>query len=407
MKGLGFGILSLLLPLCVAKAQIKWGVQTGFQYSTLYSGFQGNLFEKYGRLNPWKGSILMPGFYIAVPLSARVSVSGTLQYSSKGYLWLGDKYSKSYSYRLPYLAVPILFHYKTQRLSFFAGPEFAYKFISSYTSGSVRLTDETVHIAPFDLGATGGVGFQITSAHSIMLRYTWGLLNVIGKDTEMEGDLGNYGNARDLGFMFNNHALGVVLASEFSYADAAEKKRSISFGLRQGFYSSTLFGEGVDHVTAGNEPIRRRSGYEAGLEIRVGIKKYFFFGTGLSYLQKGGQLREDEPVKVDYLSVPLIVGVSPLVNKHLTFSFYGGVGLHKVVNLENPYRSLFQSDSDIEYEFGSTLFYGLECDVSVSENLSIFLNYKNFWDNSAIFDLENLSFSARGFGLSTGLRLHR
>lgn len=367
----------------------------------------GDVFEKYEKMDPWKPSIIMPGFCVEVPLGKRASLTGALQYSSKGYRWPGDNHSKSYSYRLPYLTVPILIHYETQRLSFFAGPEFAYKFISSYKSGSVRQTDETVHIAPFDLGATGGVGFQITSAHSIMLRYTWGLLNVIGKDTEMEGGLGNYGNARDLGFVFNNHALGVVLASEFSYADAAEKKRSISFGLRQGFSSSTLFGEGVDHVNAGNEPIRRRSGYEAGLEIRVGIKKYFFFGSGLSYLQRGGGLADDEPIKVDYLSVPLIVGVSSLVSRYLTLSFYGGMGFRKVVNLDNPYRPLLKPDSDFEYEFSSSLFYGFEGSLRMSEKISIFLSYKNFWDNSSIFDLDNLSFSACGFGVSTGIRLHR
>lgn len=406
MKGFGIAILLLLLPLCKVKAQIKWGVQTGFQYSTLYSGYHGNLFERYESLNPWKGSIVMPGLYVEVPVGKRTAVSGALQYSSKGFKWLGDEYSNSYSYRLPYLTLPILFSYKAQHLSFFAGPEIAYKFISSYTSGSVRQTDETVYIAPFDLGATGGIGFNFTPAHSIMLRYTWGFLNVIGKDTEMEGGLGNYGNARDLGFVFNNHAVGVSLSSAFTYADASEKKRSISFGLRQGVLSSTLFGEGVDAVGE-NASLRRRTGYEAGLEVRIGIKKYFFAGSGLSYLQKGGQLDGFGSVKVDYLSVPLIVGVSPFVSRYVTLSFYGGMGLHKVVHLENPYRPFLQPDRDIEYEFGSSLFYGFEGELHISEKVSLFLNYKNFWDNSSVFDLDNLPFSTRGYSVSTGLRLHR
>jgi hypothetical protein len=400
-------ILILLLPLCSAHAQIKWGVRTGVQYSTLYSAYRGDEFERYAKLDPWKPSIVMPGFYLELPIGKRAALSAALQYSSKGFTWPGDDYSNSYSYRLPYITAPILFHYKVQQFSFFVGPEVAYKFISSHTFGTMRQTDETILVAPFDLGASGGVAFHITPEHSLMLRYTFGFFNVIGKDTDMTGSLGNYGNARELGFVFNNHTVGLALTSEFRYAEATEKKRSFSFAVRQGVSSSTLFGEGVDHANTGNAPIRRRTGYEAGVEIRVGIRKYFFAATGLNYLQKGGQISGEEPVKVNYMSVPLIIGVSPVVSKRVTLSFYGGVGLHKVVKLVNPYRKFFQSHLDREYNLNGSLFYGIEGGLRTSEKISFFFNYRNFWDNSSVFDLNNLSFSTRGYSISSGVRLHR
>jgi hypothetical protein len=396
-----------LLPLCSAEAQIKWGVRTGVQYSTLYSAYRGDVFERYAKFDPWKPSIILPGFYLEVPIGKRTSLSGGLQYSSKGYTWPGDEYSNSYSYRLPYITAPLLFHYKIQRFSFFVGPELAYKFISSFSSGTVREKDETIFVAPFDVGASGGVAVHLTPEHSIMLRYTLGFLNVIGKDTEMTGSLGSYGNARDLGFVFNNHTVGLAFTSAFKYADATEKKRKISVALRQGLFSSTLFGEGVDHANAGNARVRRRTGYEAGVEICVAIRKYFFVSTGLNYLQKGGQISGEDPVKADYISVPLIVGVSPLVSRHVSLSFYGGIGLNKVVNLVNPYQKFFQSHLDMEYDIGSSLFYGIEGALRISEKISLLLTYRNFWDNSTVFDLNNLSFSTRGYSLSTGLRLHR
>lgn len=403
-------LVILLLSLCPVYAQFSWGTRTGVHFSTLHSFHRGNdRYEAFSRWNDWKSSVLVPGFYFDYRFNEELSLSTGLQFANKGYRWPGDQSTNnsSYIYHLPYVTVPLLVNLNLDRWSFFVGPEVGYKFLSSFEIGDTRTLDEEIFINSVDLGISGGVGYELAPGYRLSARYTSGITNVVGKNTEVSHPLGSFGNAREEGFIYQNRSVQLFLETSFRYTDQKEKKRQFAFDVRQGISSYTLFDTGVEMLNPQRVPIQRRVGYEAGLEMRITIKKYFLFGTGVNYLQQGGQLPGEEPLRVNYISVPIMIGISPIVMNDFSFSVQGGLGIHHQVMLHNPYRKYFTSDYDRETDFSSSLFYGFEAAIRISEKFSAFLNYRNHWGNASILEFDGLHISSKGYSISAGLRLHR
>jgi hypothetical protein len=353
--------------------------------------------------------MLVPGLHFNYRFNGDLSLSAGLQFANKGYRWPGDQpaNNSSYIYHLPYITLPLLVHLHIDRWSFFVGPEVGYKFLSSFDIGDTRTLDEEIFVNPVDLGISGGVGYEIVPGYRLSARYTSGFTNVVGKNTDVSHPLGSYGNARDEGFVYQNRSIQLFLETSFRYADQKEKKRRFAFDVRQGISSYTLFDTGVEMLNPERNPIKRRVGYETGIEMRISIKKYFLFGTGINYLQQGGQLPREEPLRVNYLSVPIMIGISPIVAKDFSFSVQGGLAIHHQVMLENPYRKYFTSDYDREGDFSSSLFYGFEAAGRITDKFSVFMNYRNHWGNASILEFDGLHISSKGYSISAGLRLHR
>jgi hypothetical protein len=366
-------------------AQFNWGVRTGFQYSTLH-------FNKADDWNSWKSSYLVPGVFGHYDFNERTALSFDVLFSKKGF-------RQNSAYHLSYLNTPLMFHYKpTRQFSVFGGVEFGVKLYSALIiDGEDKLGDD-IFDNRFDWGIGGGFAVELFPGYSIMLRYTHGLSNVLGKDAVVWSN-GSYFSPREQGYKFNNQAFQILFSSVLSGPKGERKYSPVSIGIRQGILGFTLYGSGITEL---GKQVKHRVGYEAGLEVRFEIRKYFFVSTGLSYLQEGGRVEGDDPVKLDYLSLPIIIGVSPVKTKELTFSFEGGFLVNRQVKSVNPYA--YEGPNNHAYRYTSSFLYGYEVSTDAISGVTLFVNYRNFVGNN-FYDTENHEFITKGRSISLGMRL--
>jgi len=324
-----FLVLIVLLSSHNLFAQFSWGVRTGVQYSTI--SFNKDRYGSTPRL-----AYLTPGLYFEQQLNSSTMLSADIQYTNKGLL-RGSLTQDRYT--LQYLSVPILFHYKpTNDFSFFVGPEFGLRLGGSFVIDGERISDSDLFTKHYDIGASGGITLQISPEYKLMFRYTHGLVNILDENYQVFDNVsGIYKNARDIGYKFTNRSFQLSFSSAF-VIPKSEGKKSVSFGLRQGVSFSTVYGSGVDDISGHKGSISNtRIGYESGIDVRVAIQKYFFFSTGVSYLQRGGQIENDQVLKINYVSLPLIFGISPILTNDFALSIEGGLGINKQLKFQNPY----------------------------------------------------------------------
>lgn len=382
--------LTALLSFSIASAQFSWGVNTGIQYSNVHTNDRLPGTTKY--------SYLVPGFYFRYKLDERSAVSVGIQFSNKGYkqnVIISSGQITHIRYCLPYLTFPFLYHYElSQGVSLFAGVEPGIKFITSGIADGERQTDEALLTRGFDVGLTGGISFPISTDYSIMLRYTHGLNNVFGKDVSNNGD------------RLTNRALQLSLMTTMRMSKD-EAKTLTKFGFRQGISFSDVYGSGMELIAGKRGPSKRRIAYDAGVEVRFDIKKYFFASTGLSFMQKGGTIENNDPVKISSLMIPLIIGVSPIKTNALTLSIEGGIGISKHMKIINPYYDE-GSEDESQSDFMGSFIYGFELSTPATEKLSLFLSYRNIWDSGDFYEFGAYTpyqISTRTFSLNVGLRM--
>lgn len=388
-------------------AQFNWGVRTGVQYSKVH-------FNKNSGANFWKGSYLIPGIYFEQSFNKRTAISFDIQFAIKGFSNFGTGYVKKgeSTIDLSYFTFPILFHYKPlDALSIFAGPEFGLKTGSSVVIDGERIEDKVFFTNTFDFGVSGGLSYQFLPGYSLMLRYTHGLANILDMNARFyDLDGRSLGNARELGYKFYNQAFQVSLSSRFNISKD-DKKTVVLFGLRQGISTYTLSGSGIKWKTNSSKSINERIGYEAGIDMRFPIKKYFFTSVGLSYSQKGGQVEGDELVKLNYVSLPIMFGVSPIKSSKLTLSVEGGIGIDKEISSSNPYENYSPSVfTSFNYPITGTYIYGFEASTDVSNKLTIFLSYRNMGRSTFLYwftpgNADDYEFMTKGNSISLGVRL--
>lgn len=384
-------------------AQFSWGVRTGFQTNTLRFNNEPGLYN-------WKTGYLIPGLYFQQDFLDNTALSLDLQFANKGFV---SRYSEftglafkfvELKQSLGYIALPLLFHYKpTTDFSAFLGPEFGILVSSSYIENGERVSDDGLFTNPFDFGISGGVSYQISEGYRLMLRYTHGLSNVLEKDVVRFNVNGqSIVNAETAGYKFTNRALQLTLSSEFNISEQEQSTR-VSYGIRQGISSYYIFDRGQSAIGAKN--IDKRIGFETGLELRFIFRKYFFLSTGINYLQKGGQLQGDDPVKLNYLSLPLIIGVSPIKTDMLTVSIETGLGFDRQIKAVNPYENSTTNEFHTAYKNVGSLMYGFEVSTDAINKLTMFLSYRK-WEDARFYD-QNYSreLVTNGQSLSIGVRI--
>lgn len=400
-------------------AQSMWGTRTGIQSSTLH-------FSKASEWAGWKVAYLIPGVYVEHPIGEKFSISTELQFANKGFKWKGNLLygglvagTGSHNYNMPYIVFPVLAQFRlAEQISVYAGPELGVKLNSSIVIDGERIVDNSVFTRPFDFGIKSGLSYHITKKYQLNFGYTHGLSNVIGKDVEVFDDLGNaLGNARSLGYKFTNRVFSVSFSSAFSLPDNDQVSniwRAVSFGFRQGISTYTLYGSGVNLIDQNGLSQKARIGYEAGVELHVDLFKHLYLTTGFNLSYKGGQLGADDPVKAKYVSIPILIGVSPIKTNLLAISIEGGVGLNRQIQLVNPYQDyLLPLYEGSNYPNTGGFIYGFEVSTDAVKNLTLFLSYRNIWDESRFFELESqqlknsYEFVNRGQSFSLGVRLKR
>lgn len=374
-------------------AQFRWGTRTGLQISTLHSNKVNDFVNS-------KLSFLVPGFYFEHSVSERLKLSIDIQYTNKGFISNGfiNNEAKSIRHPLQYLSFPIAIEYSFNKtLSVFAGPE-----ISRLLSSHFIVNNETVSNdffkMPWDFGIKGGVSLQLSPDYRLAVSYIHGLRNTI--NPELTGGIGNV-IPSDL--KMTNRSFQLSLSTAFSIPQN-QRNSFASFSLRQGIVNSNIVGTGVYNLTNGEEsesaPVL---GYEAGLEAKIGIQKYFFINTGLLYSQIGGKFPDDQRIRMDILSVPVLFGVSPILEKEITLSIEGGVILNTAIKTNNPYEEDFSYA--IKHNNSASFMYGFELEAPIKEKMSFFFSYRNALYPSRFLEWEDgeLEFNRESF--TVGLRL--
>jgi hypothetical protein len=359
----------------------------GLQGSNLHFNKEPDAFSK-------KVTYLIPGFYFEQELSEKTAISLDIQYASKGF------YANQLRYTLPYITSPLLFHYKpSSNFSLFAGPEIGLKLLTSYVENDERIKEESIFTKRLDLGISGGFSYQLTKGYSLMLRYTHGLSNVLGKDIVLLD-----ANDKEIEeAKFTNRTLQLSLSSQVSISHE-EKKTKMYYGIRQGITAFTIYGSGVEVVGGNNAVLKKRIGFETGLELRFIFQKYFFLTTGLNFQQKGGQINGDNPVELNYFSIPVIIGVSPIKTDFFTLSLEGGIGFERQVKSQNPYY--FPNNPDAtEHIDAASYMHGFEISTDAIKRLTLFLSYRK-WSDARFLELDtrNNELLTKGETFSAGIR---
>jgi Outer membrane protein beta-barrel domain len=175
---------------------VQFGAGAGVDNYRISGGATANLRQLLSFANGTISTKPVTGFYAggfaSVPLSDAVSIEPGLYYSSKGYQLTGsytvkglDILSANASSKLQtnYIDMPVLVKANFNGLQIFAGPQLSYLTNASLnTNASVagftlyhNKADVTSKFNNWDIGLTGGVGYQLANGMRITAVYDRGL----------------------------------------------------------------------------------------------------------------------------------------------------------------------------------------------------------------------------------------
>lgn len=206
-----------------------------------------------------------------------------------------------------------------------------------------------------------------------------------------------------------------AMGQEHEQASDFQDKRVISrLGFHLGYAHYTLSGMEVDLRTNRGAELQARTGMHIGGVYQLELLKYFYLKTGLSYLQKGGELVgggwvHKGPVKVNYLNIPLLAGITPFRTKELRISFEGGAAYNLLTGSQIPYTKDIVENYYARQESSiPSLLWGIEAAYLLSRHKRFFINYRNSRDtkyfHARIYRPTGLTYDLnnQGYSLTAG-----
>ena len=179
-----------------AQTEPSFGVKAGISSS----GIRGEAVDNFNNLLDFsKGNIttkdytgFFAGGYATIPLSENISVEPGLYYSLKGYELDGALNLKGLDFlgakaravlQSQYIDVPVLLKGSFNGFQVFAGPQISYLTRADLktTAGVLginllnRSIDATSQFNPWDVGVSGGIGYQFLNGINITASYNYGL----------------------------------------------------------------------------------------------------------------------------------------------------------------------------------------------------------------------------------------
>lgn len=185
-------------------------------------------------------------------------------------------------------------------------------------------------------------------------------------------------------------------------------------GFQVGYANYSLTGNEVDLRTNRGAELQARTGVHLGGVYQLELFKYFYLKSGLNYLQKGGELVgggwvHKGPVKVNYINVPLVAGVTPLRSEKIQISFEGGVAYNLLTSSKIPYTDDLVENYYARQEANITsLVLGMEAAYLISDSKRFFINYRHSKDthyfHARIYRPTGLTYDLnnQGYSLTAG-----
>jgi len=289
----------------------------------------------------------------------------------------------------------MLQYHLNSKISFLVGGEYNLFLESSVVAnGYNHLGTPFDRLSTFSLG--GGLSYQINPRLNITTRYFHGISNI-----DHEAIYVSRIESRVIQL-----SLGYFYQRDEDKAYNAERKTMFSIGFRQGLSRYVLV-KNEFFPNKRMEASSGRNGYQAEIDFRL-TRRNFYTSIGAIYSQKGGAIDGEKEIHQNFLTIPFIVGFSPIKTKYLTVSLEGGLALNHVLSSENlpPKDYLSHSSDDI-----ASVLYGFEVSSAAFSfsKVTPFLSYRNEVDVSSFFDGStdeaDYALSHKGQILSLGLRL--
>lgn len=202
MKKLSFILFLSVLTVAASaqKSAATFGVKAGVSHAGFRGDAAGNLNDLLdfadGMITTNNRTGLFAGAYTTLPLGGGISVEPGLYYAEKGYELKGELGFKGLEFlgvnaraqlQQQYIDIPVLLKADLGGgLQVFAGPQVSYLAKSNLktTAGLLginllnRTIDATDQFNRWDMGVTGGLGFQIKNGINLSASYDYGLSKV-------------------------------------------------------------------------------------------------------------------------------------------------------------------------------------------------------------------------------------
>lgn len=189
-------ITIVISTLSFAQINISGGIRAGLSYT----GMQGDAVKNLNKLLDFSDGMVTTGYrtgffagtYATIPVTEMISLEPALYYSQKGYELKGALSLKGMEFlnanakaqlQSHYVDMPVLLKANISGLQLFAGPQVSYLLQADLktTAGVLGFNllnskiDATQQFNRWDVGVTGGIGYQFANGMNVMAAYDHGL----------------------------------------------------------------------------------------------------------------------------------------------------------------------------------------------------------------------------------------
>jgi hypothetical protein len=185
--------------LSIAQLKPSFGIRAGLSLTSMRGDAVNNLNDMLefanGMLTTNNRTGFFAGGYATIPLAEFFSVEPAVYYSQKGYELRGALNVKGIEFlganakaklNSQYVDLPVLFKGNFSGIQVFAGPQVSYLVNADLrtTAGVIGINllnntmDATAQFNRWDVGVTGGVGYQFANGLNVMAAYDHGLSKV-------------------------------------------------------------------------------------------------------------------------------------------------------------------------------------------------------------------------------------
>lgn len=196
---------------------------------------------------------------------------------------------------------------------------------------------------------------------------------------------------------------GGLLFATFSVAALQANAQAGRFGVFAGSNFASIKGKDATKT-------KLKTGFQAGVTYDIGLADEFVLQPGVSYVQNGTKIKDDEAEgrwDLNYIQVPVTFQYQPAVgtgNLLLGVGPYVGFGVGKIkikeyVEGDNNKASKDWKDMDLKkFDAGGKLLVGYQLGMGLSFNLNANLGLANLSDN------KDKKFHNTSFGVTVGYK---
>lgn len=365
--------LSVLLSFALynTHAQFNYGIRAGGHVSVVRPG------DRY-----LPAFSLHSGVFTSYRFSNRLSFIADALFVDKGFvLDTEDKIYDGSAVHFGYLDLPVILQYHiSNRLAVFGGLQNSI-LLSARAEYNGQSENLYKYSRVYQTGFGAGFSIKISPRFTITARSFRDFGNVFKREYTQSDD-------EDSQNKFSNQTFQLSLAFSFRrdtvrlHLPLSEQKTKILVGFKQGMSINTLV---VDNIEDNDVKIKDGFGYEAGFDLRFEAGKYFYLMPGIFYQQRGGQVtigsEQYSPIKLNYLSFPLALGLSPIKTKPITLSGEFGFSLNYQFSAQNVFGEKANPGGHVSNNnIVTSKFFGLELATDRIRNLNVFLNYRKIED---------------------------